>query len=400
MRVILHLDGDAFFASVEQALDPALKGRPVMTGAERGIVAAFSYEAKARGISRGMQTWKAKEVCPELIVRSSDYRTYQVFSRRAAAIMRRHVPVVEEYGIDECFALLPDATLEEGRVVAERIQGELLRELGVGYSVGVAPTKVLAKVGSKWRKPRGITVVSENVREDMLRALPVGKLWGIGRRMAPWLMARGIHTAYDLAAKEASWAMRALAKPYLCLWAELRGQEALRTPEPQRLVRGSVQKTQTFWPATAEKPVAWQRLAVNVERACAKLRREGLLARGFSVFLKTQQFSYRKAAGALPRPTAFAEEVLAAIRPAFERAWLPGTEYRATGITLFETSTGTPAQSRLFGNASPADPELTRLYEAVDALNRRERKVWLGAAGLMGKRERVFRIPLLGGSAR
>ncbi len=398
--IVLHLDGDAFFASVEQALDPALKGRPVMTGAERGIVAALSYEAKARGITRGMPTQAAKRACPDLVVCASDYRLYQIFSRRATAIMRRFVPVVEEYGVDECFAAIPGGSLLDGERAARAIQEAILRELDVGYSVGVARTKVLAKVGSKWDKPRGITVVGDDVREEMLRQLPVGKLWGIGRRMAPWLMARGIHTAHDLAARDPVWASRALASPYRAIWAELRGIPAMPVREQERERRGSVQKTQTFWPATADPRILWSELARNVERACAKLRAEGLLARGFTVFLKTQAFTYRRATGVLPRPTAFPEEVLAAVQERFGGMYRPGVEYRATGITLWETEPERSPQRPLFGADSPADPGLARLYAVVDRINAHGTKVRLGASRLSRPRERIFGIPLLRGEAR
>lgn len=399
-QVILHLDGDAFFASVEQALDPALKGRPVMTGAERGIVSAFSYEAKARGIHRGMQTWKAKEICPELIVRSSDYRTYQIFSKRATHIMRRHVPVVQEYGVDECFAAIPGGTLADGEKAARIIQQEIQRELGVGYSIGVAPTKSLAKVGSKWNKPFGVTVVTEELRAEILPQIPVGKLWGIGRRMAPWLMARGINTAHELAVQDAGWAARNLAKPYLAMWAELQGIPATSLHEDAREQRGSVQHTRTFRPVSRDKAVVWSELVHNVEGACAKLRGEHILARGFSIHLKTQEFTYRRAAGPLPRPTAFPEDVIAAIKPHFERIFRAGIDYRATGIALWQTSDEVPNQHRLFGADSPADPELAKLYEAVDAINVHGQKIRLGTSKQTIARERIFRLPLLGGTAK
>ena len=397
-QAVLHLDGDAFFASVEQALDPKLRGVPVMTGAERGIVAAFSYEAKARGITRGMQTWKARQVCPELVVRSSDYRTYQVFSRRAAAIMRRHVPVVEEYGIDECFACIPGVTLADGEAAARKIQSDILRELGVGYSVGIAGTKSLAKLGSKWRKPLGITVVTEETREEMLAQTPVGKLWGVGRRMAPWLMARGIYTALDLARRDETWVSRALDKPYLCMWAELRGVPALPFDGKGREQRGSVQKTQTFWPASADRRVLWSRLSRNVERACEKLRADRIVARSFSVFLKTQEFSYRRVNGMLPRPTAYPEEVLAAIEPLFDRIWRQDVSCRATGVTLWETAPLVPRQRPLFLTQATPDAGLARLWEAVDRINAHARKVWIGEKPR--NQARVFRLPLLAGSAR
>jgi len=400
-QAVLHLDGDAFFASVEQSLDPALRERPVMTGAERGIVAAFSYEAKARGIVRGMQTWRAREVCPELAVRASDYRTYRTFSTRATAIVRRSVPLVEEYGIDECFALVPDATLEEGARVARQVQETLRRELGVGYSVGVAATKTLAKAGSKWNKPYGITVVSEDAREDILRMLQVGQLWGIGRRMAPRLMALGIHTALDLARQDETWAATHLDRPYLCMWAELRGIPALAFGAPGREARGSVQVSRTFWPASQERAVVWGELCRNVERACEKLRRESLRAGSLAISLKTQQFSYRRADCLLPVPTAYPEQVLAAAAPLFARMLDADTTYRATGVTLGRISGREARQKSLFSAASEPDDPRDSLYAAVDALNLRKRKVWLASAAWKpDETPPVFRLPLLRGGAR
>lgn len=394
-QAVLHLDGDAFFASIEQALDPSLKGRPVMTGGERGIVAAFSYEAKARGITRGMQTWQARKICPELVVRSSDYRTYQIFSRRAARIIRRHVAQVEEYGIDECFAIMPGASLDEAEAVARRVQETLMRELGVGYSIGVAPTKSLAKVGSKWNKPYGITVVRDQAREEMLRALPVGSLWGVGRRMAPRLMALGIHTALDLARADVGWAAAHLDKPYLAMWSELQGIPALGS-DHHREKRGSVQVSRTFWPASAKRAAVWSQLCGNVERACERLRKERLLARHVSVLLKKQDFSYRDAHARLPFPSAYPDDVLAVVEELFDRLFQDGDGYRATGITLAETSGEESRQQGLFPRL---EPELARLYASVDALNARQKVVWLGASVRKERRERVFRLPLLGGSA-
>ena len=103
-RAVLHVDGDAFFTSVEQSMHPALKGKPVVTGKERGIIACASYEAKALGIKRGVSLWDARKMCPELVVLPSDYETYSIYSKRMFEIMRRYTPEVEEYSIDEGFA--------------------------------------------------------------------------------------------------------------------------------------------------------------------------------------------------------------------------------------------------------------------------------------------------------
>ena len=152
-RAILHIDGDAFFASCEQSRRPQLQGRPVVTGKERGIAASMSYEAKARGVRRGMRLADIRKVCPEAVILPSDYETYSLLSTRFFAIVRRYTPEVEEYSIDECFA---DVTglrrpLRMSYVqIAERIKQDLDTELGFTFSVGLAPNKVVAKIASKW----------------------------------------------------------------------------------------------------------------------------------------------------------------------------------------------------------------------------------------------------------
>src|SRR5215471_13960231 len=161
-RAIVHIDGDAFFASCEQSRDPSLQGKPVVTGKERGIAASMSYEAKAHGVTRGMRVWEIKRLCPEAIIVPSDYETYSLLSTRLFSIVRRYTPEVEEYSIDECFCdvtglrrVLRMSYLQ----IAERIKHTLDTELGFTFSVGLAPNKVVAKIASKWQKPSGLTTI-------------------------------------------------------------------------------------------------------------------------------------------------------------------------------------------------------------------------------------------------
>ena len=161
-HAILHIDGDAFFASCEQSRRPKLQGRPVVTGKERGIAASMSYEAKACGVTRGMRISDIRKLCPEAVILPSDYETYSLLSKRFFTIVRRYTPEVEEYSIDECFA---DVTglrrpLRMSYIqIAERIKRDLDTELGFTFSVGLAPNKVVAKIASKWQKPSGLTAI-------------------------------------------------------------------------------------------------------------------------------------------------------------------------------------------------------------------------------------------------
>src|SRR5262245_46452048 len=140
-RAMVHIDGDAFFASCEQSRDPRLKGKPVITGKERGIASSMSYEAKACGVTRGMRLFDIKRLCPEAIILPSDYETYSLLSKRFFTIVRRYTPDVEEYSIDECFAdltgLRRPLRMSYERI-AESIKRELDTELGFTFSVGLA----------------------------------------------------------------------------------------------------------------------------------------------------------------------------------------------------------------------------------------------------------------------
>src|ERR687887_824534 len=197
-RAIIHIDGDAFFASCEQARNPALQGKPVITGRERGIVASMSYEAKAGGVTRGMRLFEVKRLCPEAVILPSDYETYSLLSTRFFAIVRRYTPDVEEYSIDECFADLTGLRrpLRMSYLkIAERIKKELDAELGFTFSMGLAPNKVVAKIASKWQKPSGLTAIPAKELHRYLDKLPVQNVWGIGPQTTALLTKHGVTTA-------------------------------------------------------------------------------------------------------------------------------------------------------------------------------------------------------------
>ena len=204
-RAILHIDADAFFASCEQAVNPGLKGKPVVTGKERGIASAVSYEAKARGVKRGMTIREIREICPDAIHLPSDYETYSLFSQRMFAIVRRYTPDVEEYSVDECFCDLTGLRRPlrmSYETMAARIKADLEHDLGLTFAVGLAPTKVVAKLASKWQKPAGLTVISGNDLHLYLDQVPIGNVWGIGEQTTAYLTRFGIATALDFARQE------------------------------------------------------------------------------------------------------------------------------------------------------------------------------------------------------
>jgi DNA polymerase-4 len=196
---ILHADLDAFYASVEQLLDPSLRGRPIAVGG--GVVLAASYEAKAFGVRGGMPGRQARELCPELVVVGGHFREYQRLADEVMDVLGDVTPLVERISIDEAFLDVTGSVHLFGSpaTIAAAIRRRVQGEIGLPISVGVATTKHLAKVASQVAKPDGVVVVEAGREREFLAPLPVGLLWGVGPVTQERLAGRGIHTVGELA---------------------------------------------------------------------------------------------------------------------------------------------------------------------------------------------------------
>ena len=192
---ILHADLDAFYASVEQVLDPSLQGQPVAVGG--GVVLAASYQAKACGVTAGMAGWRARLLCPGLIFVGGHFREYQRLGDAVMAILEDFTPRVERISIDEAFLDVGGSVHLFGppERMASDIRARVRAETGLAISVGVARTKHLAKIASQVAKPDGLVVVPPEGESDFLRPLPVGLIWGVGPATRARLAGRGITTA-------------------------------------------------------------------------------------------------------------------------------------------------------------------------------------------------------------
>jgi len=226
---VLHADLDAFYASVEQRDNPALRGRPVIVGG--GVVAAASYEAKVRGVRTAMGVKAALARCPEAVVVPPRMEAYSAASRAVFAIFHDTTPYVEGLSIDEAFLEVGGLRRIAGtpEQIAVRLRQRVRDEAGLAISVGVARTKFLAKVASAVSKPDGLLVVEPDREEAFLHPLPVERLWGVGAVTAEKLHARGIHTVGQLAELEASLAEQMLGK---AAGAHLHALARLRDPRP------------------------------------------------------------------------------------------------------------------------------------------------------------------------
>src|SRR2546422_9013003 len=202
-RRIIHVDMDAFYASVEQRDYPELRGRPVAVGgpaASRGVVAAASYEARAFGVRSAIPMARAVRLCPELVIVRPDFARYKAVSQQVMAILRSCTPLVEPLSLDEAYLDVTENLWCEPLAtnVAKRIKERIREELGLTASAGVAPNKFLAKIASGWKKPDGLTVIAPERVETFLRRLPVDRLWGVGPVTAAKLRAQGIEKISDL----------------------------------------------------------------------------------------------------------------------------------------------------------------------------------------------------------
>ena len=383
-RAILHVDGDSFFASCEIAKDPRLKGKPVITGKERGIVSAMTYDVKYAGVKRGMMLSEAKKICPEAIVLASDYETYSIFSERMYEIVRRYSPTVEEYSIDECFAELTGLrrTLHMNYpAMAHAIKEDLQRELGMTFSLGLSASKVLAKIGSKWKKPDGLTCIPLKDAKGFLARLPAGHVWGIGPNTAAYLLQHGIKTALEFAQQEEAWVEKNLGKNGMGLWHELNGEPAYEFTTEHKSSYQSIQKTRTFTPPSRDAKFIFSQLSKNIENACIKARRWNLASSEIFFFLKTQDFRYHGCEIKLTNSTNVPQDILKAVTEYFPKAYRRNTLYRTTGITLMKLHDAHKSQLDLFGVANKTEG-LQLIFKSVDEITERFGKhaVFLGSS--------------------
>ncbi|MEN6488709.1 MAG: DNA polymerase IV, partial [Smithella sp.] len=383
-RAIVHIDGDAFFTSCEEAIHPELRGKPLITGGERGIVACASYAAKRIGVARGIPLHEARKICPGLIILPSDYETYSLFSRRIFSIMRRYTPDVEEYSIDEAFADITGmrrALHSSYEEIALRMKQDIERELGITVSVGLSITKVLAKVASKHQKPAGMTVIKGREIPDYLRNLPVEKIWGIGNATTNYLAKMGIRYALEFARLPEKTVLQKFTKPGVEIWQELRGKSVHPVTAEEKSSYASISKTKTFAPPTNDAEYLFAQLMRNMESACIKARRYKLAPHKIVVFLKKNNFDTQGSEAVLSRPCACPLEFSGIVRNLFNACFRSNELYRATGVILLNLQPDADTQYSLFDDPLQAE-KIKELYAAADELGKKFGKhtLYLGAS--------------------
>jgi DNA polymerase IV len=359
VRRILHVDMDAFYASVEQRDDPSLRGRPVAVGGRpesRGVVCAASYEARAFGVRSAIPMSHAVRRCPELVILPPDFAKYGRVSQQVFAICREATPLVEPLSLDEAYLDVTENVwgMALGVDVARRIKQRIRDEVGLTASAGVAPNKFLAKIASGWRKPDGLTVIAPERVESFLQKLPVDALWGVGPVTARKLRAAGIERLVDVRTADAEVLRKAVGS-----WAEglrrLAHGEDDRPVEPNR-ERKSIGCEETYATDLADV----ERIRTEVEslarHASEVLSRKELYARTVTLKLRYATFETITRSETRKPPTRSADEIAARALALIEKTEAGRRPVRLLGVSLHGLSTS-PEESPAPGDPVPA-PQL------------------------------------------
>ena len=367
-RTILHLDMDAFFASVEQRDDPALRGRPVLVGGRggRGVVAAASYEARRFGCRSAMPMTQALRQCPDAIVVSPSFGRYEADSRRIMEILETASPLVEPLSVDEAFVDVTGSLrlLGDGRAIAVLLRKRIREELGLTASVGVAPSKFVAKIASDLEKPDGLVVIEREGLSERLAPLPITRMWGIGPRTAARCEARGIRTFGDLQRRSPESLSRSLGESAARFHDLAHGRDD-RPVVCDRIAK-SIGHEQTFGVDLSSAEEVEAVLLRHVERVATRLRRHGRQARCVTIKVRDGEFVTNTRSRTLVESTDRTDLIWSTARDLF-REW-PFRPVRLIGISVdrFE-ETG----ESLFARSDGEDVRRRRLDEATDEIRAR-----------------------------
>jgi DNA polymerase-4 len=332
---VLHVDMDAFFASVEVRRHPELAGTPVIVGGagNRGVVTSATYEARRYGVHAAMPTARALRLCPTATVLPGDLALYAEVSRSVMALFRSITPLVEPLSMDEAFLDVTGSgrRLGDAAEIGEYLRARVFDEQGITCSVGVAGTKFVAKLASTSAKPDGMRIVRPAEVMDFLHPLPVGALWGVGPKTEEQLLRLGLRTVGDLAHVPAKTLQRALGAASGTHLHELSWGR-----DPRRVVPDEPEKStgheETFGTDVDDPAVIHRELLLLAERTAARLRSGGWLARTVSIKVRFADFATLTRSRTLEVPTDVGKELYDIARALYDALGLDRARIRLVGV--------------------------------------------------------------------
>ncbi len=366
MRAILHVDMDAFYASVEQRDRPELRGRPVIVGGHprRGVVLAASYEVRPFGVRSAIPMARALVLAPSAIVVPPRFAAYAEASEQVFSILERYTPLIEPLSLDEAFldVTASQALFGAPAEIARRLRTEIASEVGLPASAGIAATKFVAKIASDLAKPDGQREVRPEETRRFLAGLPVARLWGVGPKLEARLHGLGLRRVGDLADRDAGWLASRLGDLGAHLAALARGEDD-RPVVPDRSSK-SIGAEDTFEEDVADPALLRPRLHAQALRVGRRLRKAGLRTRVVQLKLKLDDFTVQTRRCTLERPTDDGQELYRHALALLERA-PPARPVRLTGVSAQELDTGDRAQLGLFADPPRRSDALNRALDAI-----------------------------------
>lgn len=405
--MIAHIDADAFFASALQRKRPDLRGKPLLAlGMGGGCVIAASYEAKAHGVKTGMQLKEARKLCPQAVAVPSDFDEALLASKQIESILKDHCPIMEQMSVDEWFLdlmSLPGAKSIHWATWAKTIQEEVSRKVGLTISVGIAPSKLLSKMASEYKKPAGITIISNEIDipntqyiirdTDFLKDRPAAAIPGIGRQRTMHTQARGWETAWDIAHADAEAIVQLFGKPGREMQLELLG-ECVVGVSPERALPKSISRCRSFR-QTRDRDICFAHLLHHLTYTVLKMRRKNLACRHVSVWIRNGEYKSAHYDSKLPQPMDNEDEVFPYIKRCFDRCWYKQQHATQVGLGLYGLQPKVPLQYSLFEDTKKAEGK-GKIQTALDALHKHfgRESVTRGSASFVktGKKPRVYAV--------
>jgi DNA polymerase IV len=387
---ILHVDLDAFYASVEQLADPSLRGRPVIVGGlgRRGVVAAASYEARRYGVHSAMPMGRARRACPDGVFLTPRFDAYGDASRSVMAILRDVTPLVEPLALDEAFLDVSGVRRLHGSApeIAIALRRRIRAETGLVASVGVASTKFVAKLASDLAKPDGMLVIEAGTEIDFIHPLEVRRLWGVGPKTADRLAQLGVRTIGDVAALPEETLVHSLGDAHGRHLHALAWNRDDRPVEPERAVK-SVGHEETFPTAITDRETLGREAFRMSERVAERLRDGRRAGRTVQLKLRFKSFRTITRSRTLPEPTNLAADIAAVARELLDSVEV-GDGIRLLGVAMqqlhdvegLDDETGAHDQLPLGidglddkdeGAARGSDPRRRAVEDSMDAVRKR-----------------------------
>lgn len=378
-RVILHSDMNCFYASVEQMLNPSLKGIPMAVGgsteSRHGIVLTKSYEAKKYGVKTGMALWEARECCPDIVIVPPQYEQYMKYSKLARNIYKRYTDLIEPFGMDECWLDVTGSVgiHGSGEEIAEKIRATIREELGLTVSVGVSYNKIFAKLGSDMKKPDAVTVIKEDDFKEKVWKLPVEDLLFVGRATKLKLNSCAVLTIGDLANFPPHLLKAKLGKNGLMLHAYANGNDISPVMplgfESQIKSIGHGITCVADLESNDEVFNVIQELTQNIGR---KLRKHGLAARGVQLYIRDKNLMYQQWQTQMEHSSQCAMDIAECAKRLFKRSYRWYDYVRAVTVRAINLiPDNLPTQISLFDDDETRREKRKAIECTIDDIRRR-----------------------------